>query len=96
MLYTVFRDGERWKKLRSAIGKQATPRNVNAYAPAFNRIFQGFSDYIRKNRNADNVLADISAPMKLLFVQCKHFGANNYRPWQSKTFLAHVNITRVK
>ena len=65
------RNGEEWKRIRSAIGKQATPRNAQSYCSDFNKIFDRFMDYIRSTREEDGMIADITYPLKLLLVESK-------------------------
>ena len=71
--HNACRNGPRWKKLRSALGKQSIPRNALTYAPGFNEIFQHFTEYIRNNRGPDDdVMADITRPTKLLFFESEN------------------------
>lgn len=70
-VYTVCSQGERWKRLRRAAGKQATPRNVQTYSPAFNDIFQRFAKYIKSMQGEE---FDMILAIKLLFVESKWEG----------------------
>ena len=63
--------GEKWKRVRSAVGKQATPRNVQSYCSGFNIILDRFMDYVRSARGADGAIGDIAYPLRLLLVECK-------------------------
>ncbi len=61
--------GKDWKTLRSAVGKQTTPRNVQSYCGGFNTIFGHFMDHIGTARGEDGLMGDIVIPLKLLFIE---------------------------
>ena len=67
----VISEGEEWKERRVAMGKQATPRSVQAYSSGFTDIFQRFADYIESAKDETGVISDITLPIKLLFVESK-------------------------
>ena len=65
-----YREGEEWKRIRTAIGKQATPRNVQTYHTGFNATFERFMDSIRGSlRSKDGVVEDVTLPLNLLFME---------------------------
>lgn len=71
MFASQFRTGEKWKKLRSALDKTATPRNVQTYMPAINKLFQNFITYLRKSRDDAGFVDDIDQPLKMLLMEGK-------------------------
>ena len=58
------------------MGKQATPRSVQAYSSGFTEIFQRFANYIESAKDENDVISDITSPIKLLFVESKLRGAS--------------------
>ena len=69
MFVSQFRTGEKWKKLRSALDKAATPRNVQSYTPAIDKIFQRFIAYLRRSRDDAGFVDDIDQPLKMLLME---------------------------
>lgn len=64
-----YREGKQWKTMRTAVGKQATPKCVHSYAGAFNVIYNNFMDYIRSSRGEDRTVDDLIMPFKYLLVE---------------------------
>ena len=54
------------------MGKQATPRSAQAYSSAFTEIYQRFTNYIESAKDENEVISDITLPIKLLFVESKY------------------------
>lgn len=71
MFVSQFRTGEKWKRLRSALDKAATPRNIQSYTPAINKVFQKFIAYLRRSRNDAGFVDDIDQPLKMLLMEGK-------------------------
>ena len=67
----IYRDDEQWKELRTAVGKQTLPRNVNSYIPGMNDVLQRFTRYLRANRDEKGYVEDISDLLNKLLMECK-------------------------
>jgi hypothetical protein len=65
---TILREGERWKEMRTAVGKQTIPKNVQVFSSDFNVIYQRFTDYIRTAKGEE---LEMLLPIKLLFMESK-------------------------
>ena len=56
--------------MRTAVGKQATPRNVQTYTTSFNKIFDRFMEHIRTSRGENGgMIDDFAYPLKLLLTE---------------------------
>ena len=67
----VYRNDEEWKKLRTAIGKQTLPQNVNSYITGMSNSLQRFTHYLRANRDEKGYLEDIFELLNKLLMECK-------------------------
>ena len=65
------RSGKEWKEVRSAVGKQIIPRNVQIYHHGLNDMIHQFIHFVRSSRNSDGFMQDLADPIKRLLVECK-------------------------
>ena len=76
---TLLREGEHWKRVRTAIGKQILPKNVQTNHQIYNETIHRFMNSIRSFRNADGTVKDIGDPLRKLVVECKTVKYLGYR-----------------
>ena len=69
-----YRSDEEWKELRTAIGKQTLPRNVNSYIPGMTSILQRFTRYLKANRDEKGYVEDIADLLNKLLMECRLCG----------------------
>ncbi len=53
-----YRDGEPWRKQRTAMNKQVLPKVVNSYVDGLNPIYRRFSEHLRKTRDENGLIED--------------------------------------
>ena len=75
--FVLYRDGKHWKDVRSALGKQTIPRNVQTFHEGYNNIIHRFTKYIKSSRMEDGAMNDISLPFRRLLVECKFVSWEN-------------------
>ena len=88
------RNGKEWKELRTAIGKQTLPQNVNSYIPGMNDVLRRFTCYLRANRNEQEYVEDILELLNILLLECRFYHHHDFGlAWnratvQNYTFIA--------
>ena len=71
LFHDYSRNGESWKELRSDVGKQIMPRNVQMWSDVYNNIINQFTHYTRSSKDTDGTIEDISYPLQRLVIECK-------------------------
>lgn len=86
-----YRVGEDWKRIKTAIGKQASPRNVQSYTSGFNGIINQFVKYIQSARDESGTIADCSLPLRKLLME----SMCNYKKLMSDTVFFLIKVAKV-